>query len=75
MYLRADRSASSRVAAQTQKSVIIITGAGTPWYVLCSARLRWIAGRRIGQGRSENITMCAPSRAAESTESSLEATA
>jgi hypothetical protein len=37
--------------------------------------LRWIAGSRIGQGRSENITMWAPRRAAESTESSLDATA
>jgi hypothetical protein len=37
--------------------------------------LRWIAGSRIGQGRSENITMWASSRAAESAESSLDASA
>jgi hypothetical protein len=46
-----------------------------PWNLRCISRLRWIAGSRIGHGRSENITMWAPSRAAESTESSLDATA
>ena len=36
---------------------------------------RSVAGKRIGQGRSENMIMCAPSFAAESTESSDDATA
>jgi hypothetical protein len=58
-----------------QKSVIIMVGVGRPWNFWCSSRLRWIAGNRICHGRSENITMCAPSRAAASTESSLYATA
>ncbi len=58
-----------------QKSVIIIDGAARPWNFRCSSRLRSTAGSRMCQGRSENITIWAPSRAAASTESSLDATA
>ena len=66
----------SRSAPQMQKSAIsIVRRRGGRGYLRCSSRLRSIAGSRIGHGRSENITMCAPSLAAASTESSLDATA
>ena len=39
-----------------------------PWYLRCSSRPRSITGSRISHGRSANITMWAPSLAAESIE-------
>ena len=45
-----------------------------PWYLRCSSRPRSMLGSRISQGRSANITIWAPILAAESIESSLEAT-
>ena len=46
-----------------------------PCILRTSSRCFWIAGMRIGQGRSANITMRAFSFAADTTESSDDATA
>ncbi len=75
MYRRASSSVPSMVGAHTQKSARSGGPAGTPWISCTSARCFWMAGRRIGQGRSANMTIRALSRAAETTESSEEATA
>ena len=75
MYRRAVSSAPSMVGVHTQKSA----SRGGPASLPCSSRTRsrcfWMAGMRIGQGRSANMTIRAFSRAAETTESSEEATA
>ncbi len=75
MYWRALASAPSSVGVHTQKSA----SNGGPACSPCISRIRsrcfWIAGMRMGQGRSANITMRALSLAADTTESSEEATA
>ena len=65
----------SALVPQTQNSVSMSVGGSVPWYLRCKVRPCSICGTRISHGRSVNITMWAPSLAAESTESSLEATA
>jgi hypothetical protein len=75
MYRRAVSSAPSIAGVHTQKSASNGGCAALPCSSRTSSRCFWIAGMRIGHGRSANITMCAFSRAAETTESSDEATA
>ena len=63
------------VGVQTQKSASRGGPASLPWISRTRSRCFWMAGMRMGQGRSANMTIRALIRAAETTESSEEATA
>ena len=63
------------VGVQTQKSASRGGAAACRAARRTRSRCFWMAGMRIGQGRSANITMRALSLAAETTESSEDATA
>jgi hypothetical protein len=67
--------AGGEVVAADDELGSMTCGGVVPWNWRCSSRPRSMTGSRISQGRSANITICAPSLAADMTESSLEATA